>query len=150
MDIQSLHRLLKPSWQRTSRRNGQHTESNALANVNLQQEAAFLAGVQRLASEVYRAEVVVDRATLNKCTLGGMHRLIKYQCQPPGKTLGHKLTKAVHKTNWMVVFDLLSLAFLLEEDHEGLVDQIEAAAIKGPKNLKALTTSCLIIGQATL
>jgi hypothetical protein len=36
----------------------------------------------------------------------------------------------------VVVFDLLCLALLLEKDHEGVVDQVEAAAIERPERIE--------------
>jgi hypothetical protein len=82
-------------------------------DVNLDESSRFLLGVQQLAYQLYRHEVVMNTSPLDERALIALYQIIQNTGESVGQALGHQFAKAMYEAYGPVVFDFLWLALLL-------------------------------------
>jgi hypothetical protein len=112
MEIHSVHRLGNPMVCRTSIRNGHDTESNA---------------VEPPACKLNRPEVIVNHPTFDERTLVVGDNASEPRREPPCEAFGEELAEAVHQGDRSVVLKRGWCLMLPEEDHECIIEQVEAS-----------------------
>jgi hypothetical protein len=108
----SRHLEPKPILSRTSRRNGQDTESKALVMSSLSSNLGCFWECKNLVVCWTNIKLSCMNRFLNKSTLIGRDHLIKVTCQSVCKNFSHQLSETVNQTNGPEILHLISLCLL--------------------------------------